>query len=330
MHSLLKGPGVRIAMLLAASGSFCALCLPAKAQLYTSYVFQGTSNGNTPLRFTGTNFVGVVDAPLPLTGLTPNYHFNNAKEVYANPTNGVTTTFTASAAAASRGNWTSGMSDFGAVTNGYNPGPSNVGTTNPPFGYYVQSTFGSATQVTFLSPTSPVTFAQAHMHWSVSGTSNTTLGTALPRIDFAVTTNPVDSVFDIFDKSVVANPMEGFGFGKYSYDVPISIGQAQNFLFWSSTFWEVDPADLPGTPQDFSGQIDATHTFDLSSIDLVDQNGDPISQWSLVDTKSGVTLWNQNGRVAAVPEPGSIGMMAGAFLTGLGIFSRSLKRRQQI
>lgn len=100
-----------------------------------------------------------------------------------------------------------------------------------------------------------------------------------------------------------------------------------DFLFWNAAFWVVDPVDLQtlGTShRDLYGNANFFCTFNLDSINLFNENGSLVCNWSLLEEPSGATLFNQNGRVSttAVPKPDGIALTMSMFASGGFLFLR--------
>jgi len=215
--------------------------------------------------------------------------------------------FSANAAANYRGFWSAGTHAQGTVDNAYTaPGDT-------PQGFYVLGGMGSHTQHRFVSPES-LTGPYSVFNWEVTGNSDTNVGTARSRLDFAVTQNAV-MFDDFYNASLVPERLTEYGPGQYSYQTAIALDTPLDFLFWSSAYWEVLPDELAalGGPVDIYGSADFMSTFHLASIDLFNEDGTPVRNWSLLDEATGDAVFTQNGRVGdpvVVPEPGTAVLIA--------------------
>lgn len=237
-----------------------------------------------------------------------------------------TTTFSAYAAANYRGFWSTGTYAYGTVTNAYHSTTPPPGF-DPPHGYVVLGGAGSWTQARFETPAA-LTAATATFRWNVTGQASADLGMANARLDFAVTQG-AGSFFDLYNPTITPNLLTRFGPGNYSYNTGVALGVNLDFLFWSSAFWDVTPADiasLGSTPRNIAGSAMFNNTFTLDTIELLDSNGDPIQNWQLLDVTSGTTLFDQNGRVAAVPEPGVYALLLGALSAVSGLLHTRRRR----
>lgn len=297
-----------------------ALAGPARAQTFYTEVLGATSDGIE----TGYSAPGE-DVNLQLGTPTPMNLSINRTTVYNGPQGDVTFSF--NAAANYRGFWSTGAYASGTATNAYyNPTPA-AGQKTPPQGFYVLGGMGSWTQHTFVSPES-LTGPYATMTWHVSGNGTTNLGVADARLDFAVTQNATD-YFALFN---MPDRLFEYGTGTYRYNTGVALGVPLDFLFWSSAYYEVtkgDVASLGGSHADLAGTAAFMNTFHLDAIELFNGNGDPVSEWSLIDNATGNVIFNQNGRVAAVPEPssGAAGAASLSVLAGLLLRRRRARMR---
>jgi hypothetical protein len=240
-------------------------------------------------------------------------------------------TFNASAAANYRGFFSTGTYAMGEVLNASYPtvAPEFLNINNP-FGYYVIGGMGSFTKHRFVTPES-LTGVFGTFNWHVDGTATSTFGLANSRLDFAVTQGA--SVFDdLYNASITPNKMTQFGPGSYSYTTGIALDTPLDFLFWSSSFWQVqknDLATLGTTHRDIRGSALFNDTFTLDSIELRKADGTLVNNWSLLDEATGQTIFTQNGRVTAqmnAPEPGSLALLL-PVMGVAGIVIRKQKRR---
>lgn len=268
-----------------------------------------------------------------LEGSTPRKTFITRTHQYSGDRG--TLTYHGYATTQYRGFYSTGSYSFGEVLNAYYPFGKPEGTLTPPFGYYLFSGGGSWMKHRFVSPEAAFG-PYAVFRWNVSGTEEKNIGRATARIDFAVTDMNITSFNDLYSDGVAARRLTEFGPGLREYHVPIILGTPLNFLFWSSTFWQVNPSELKaralaGTlPYRIYGKAMYMNTFDLLDISLYNEDGSPIRQWSLVDESTGLELYNQNGRVTLnfVPEPGALALAASALLPLL-LLARSRRVRRK-
>ncbi len=242
-----------------------------------------------------------------------------------------TVTYNAYATTQFRGFYSTGSYSYGEVLNAYYPTGKPEGTRTPPFGYYLVSGGGSWMKHRFVSPEA-VFGPYAVFHWNVSGTEDKNIGRATARIDFAVTDKNITGFNDLYmDPDVEARRLTEFGPGPREYHVPIILDTPLNFLFWGSTFWQVNSDQLAAvtTPQRIYGKAMYMNTYDLQGISLFNEDGTPIRKWSLVDDNTGLELFNQDGRVTFnfVPEPGALALAASALLPLLLARSRRARRK---
>jgi hypothetical protein len=190
-------------------------------------------------------------------------------------------------------------------------------------GYNVVASGGTRTQVQFIGYGAS-TPGRIDFGFKVSGNRSTPWGWAFPRLDFLVRPyDPADAgLVDIFfDQDSFNTFTEGQYI--YSYSGPVNI--PLDILFWSGVGiligWD-DPnnGSFPTPGSSFTSIADYSKTFELESIAFLDQNGDPINQWSLKDVSTGEELFNSKvGRV-----PGPLPVMGAAATFG---WSRRLRRR---
>jgi hypothetical protein len=214
------------------------------------------------------------------------------------------------------------------VDNAYYPNVTPP-STEPPFGYYVVAGMGSWTRHRFVTPQA-LSDVFGQFHWHVTGDLDTNLGRIDARLDFAVARN-ASSFDDLYNPNVSPNIMTRFGPGRYQYTTGVALDTPLDFLFWSSSFWEISPdalSTLGNSPRNLYGLSEFMRTFNMDSIQLVDANGNPIDEWSLIDEDTGAVIWNQNGRVTSeVPEPGTVALWSAVFLTG-GMLYRCRRSRR--
>ncbi len=193
--------------------------------------------------------------------------------------------------------------------------------------YNVVASQGSRTQVQFVSDETP---GQVVFNFSVTGNVNAPYGSAIGRLDFLARSyeQGTGSFFDVFLNPAALNAS---GPGNYSFTYLGSVANPLDVMFYSAAAVLVglqDPASrgLPPNGATFTAFADFANTVNLTSIDLLTAEGAPITNWSLLDDETGETVFDQDGRVSAVPAPGTLGLL-GLALGGLGL-SRGRKIRR--
>jgi hypothetical protein len=307
-----------IAVSLSSLGVFTASTVPVAAQpeFYANAIV-GVSDGVGPAYL-----VEAIDS----SSAYDNVAVLGFNKVYSNGT------LSATAAANYRGFFSAGTYASGQVLNASYPTAAPVlGEFDTPFGYYVSGALGTFTQHRFISPET-LTGPYGKFNWHVTGDISSNLGRADSRLDFAVTQGAT-SLFDIYNPAITPNLMTEFGAGNYSYTTGVALNTTLDFLFASSAFWQVTPADLAtlgsGTKTIF-GEASFMSTFTLDSIELFNGDGTRVNTWSLLDEATGQAIFNQNGRVVALdatsaPEPGSLALI----LPIVGMVGMVLRKHEQ-
>lgn len=162
-------------------------------------------------------------------------------------------------------------------------------------GYYAVAGSGSRTSVRFFGAPDAVS---STYRWRVSGFSSTPVGVGTSRLDFRARQGSGGSWFDLFDPT-----FPNFGPGDYSFTLGGDFSQAFDLLFWSSAYVQVA---LGAAPQgsSFTTTTDFGSTYVLDGIDLFDAAGNLLSDWTMVDESTGLTVFDANGRIDALdPRP---------------------------
>lgn len=179
-------------------------------------------------------------------------------------------------------------------------------------GYYALAGRGSHTTVEFFTPEALA--ERAVFHWHVTGNSNTNVGTAGSRIDFAAGSYASTDFNGFFD--IAQGPrLQAFGPGDYTYTLPMTLNQPIDLFYWSSAFVEVKDSEIgPVVGGAIHAVADFSSTYVLDKIELFDTDGNAIPQWSMAEQSTGVVMFTEQGRTAAagaiggssIPEPSSV------------------------
>lgn len=256
--------------------------------VYRSFVYGGLGADGTfafpSEAFTGVNYLDNV-APLPWAAA-----------------NG---SFTADGATLSINGWSAYSGDYASR----NYASMTVTNANPDHVYYLVAGHGTATSLRFF--TEEAAQARAVFTWRVDGVQTNGnpngLGRAEPRLDFAATTEAGRSWFDLFNGGFGSTPQ--FGQGTFTYNLPLArVGEAIYLRYWASAFTELQAGQATAGAT-FTMTADFAHTYVLESVQLFDENDNPLSSYTVVDNDTGAQLFDQSGRLAdvlpapPVPEP---------------------------
>ena len=219
---------------------------------------------------------------------------------------------------------------------GRNYSYASVDNANANDRYYTLAGTGTGTTVQFFSASAVVD--RAVFNWRVSGTeyNPSGIGRNTGRLDFGATTDISVNWLNLFtDPDNKLNSFTEFGPGTYSYSLPIAaLGTKINLFYWSSAFSQVLRGEAT-QGSSFTMEANYTNTFELFDVQLLDLNGDPISEdWELRDLNmNDAVVFNQGGRngvidpapplPTAVPEPGTFILL----VTGLIAFGVVKYRR---
>lgn len=218
----------------------------------------------------------------------------------------------------------SGWSAYSGFMASRNFASISVGNARVTDDYYLVAGQGGASRVHFNAGT---TAAQATFTWTISGTAlENGPGVANSRLDFAASTTQLGSWFDIFSLVPVYGP------GTYQFTAPVDADGGDVFLyFWSSAYALLQHgAAADGANTSLTANFGST--FVLTDVELVDDSGQLLTDWTMTDAATGEALFDQDGRIAGVapapdfvPEPASAWLLAAA-----GAALATMRRRPMV
>lgn len=205
----------------------------------------------------------------------------------------------------------SGWSAYSGFMASRNFASVNVGNARVTDDYYMVAGQGGASRVHFNAGT---TAAQATFTWTITGTALANgPGEANARLDFAASTTQFGHWFDLFAGTPVRGP------GTYQFTAPVDANGGDVFLyFWSSAYALLQHgAAADGANTSLTANFGST--FVLTDVELVDDSGQLLTDWTMTDAATGEALFDQDGRIAGVapapdfvPEPASAWLLAAA------------------
>ncbi|MBI1371050.1 MAG: hypothetical protein GC162_20655 [Planctomycetes bacterium] len=171
------------------------------------------------------------------------------------------------------------------------------------FGYNVVASRGSRTQAFFSSAQTP---GRVVFNFTVTGTESSPFGLALGRVDFLARafTPGSGSFFDVFG----SDALHAVGAGTYSFTYTGSTASPLDILFYAAAGVITQDAGVPGSTN-FTGFANFANTFNLTSIDVFDTDDQPIDEWTLMDAATNAAVFNQDGRISAIPEPATLALL---------------------
>ncbi|MGD9946542.1 MAG: hypothetical protein AB7L76_22915 [Burkholderiaceae bacterium] len=201
-------------------------------------------------------------------------------------------------------------------------------------GYYTVAGQGNWTTATFY--TASAAAQRAVFRFNVTGSSTLPLGEGGSRLDMLVAPHSTGYNWNDLFLTSGTGAQTYTGAGQYEYHANITVGELMDFMFWSAAYVQVNVGQA-AQGQNFTMTANYANTYDLVGIDLYDANDQLISEWELVDERTGQIVFNQNGRTDAElfpigepPPTGDVPLPATAALLGVGLLAlRGQRGRRQ-
>jgi len=197
---------------------------------------------------------------------------------------------------------------------------AQVGNASASLGYTSIGSYGFRTQAQFNSAQTP---GRVVFNFNVTGSSSAPFGGANGRLDFLADGSASGSFYDVFGGS----SLHATGSGSFQFTYIGSTAAPLDIMFYAASYALIGgntgfPSASNGA--NFTTFANFSNTFDLTGIELYDENDLLIPEWTLTDLGVNAVVFDQNGRIEAVPEPGSIALI----MSGLTIIGMLRRRRR--